>query len=179
MNSWQQDKNAADRFMPEARRVLAELFIRPADLHADLHEATDLKVFTIAPLTVAWRHRSADYLYRFPFDVTIRTSRPSGAKTEFAKILEGWGDFFLYSFGSIGAPHFLAYRILSLAALRAQVAVGPPLRSRDLVNCDGSSGFRAYDTRAFAPGVQLRAWPQHLPSAPARQSLLFRDVGLR
>jgi hypothetical protein len=154
-SDWQRSKSSADRFEPEAKRILAEHFIRPATREEDIFEATDLRVFSVAPLTVAWRHRDAKYLTRYPHDITIRLARPSGARTEFDKIVDGWGHVFLYTFGDESSLKVVAWRLIDLDALRAQMIKGPALRYVDCPNPDGSSVLRAYNTRSFAPGVQL------------------------
>lgn len=154
-SDWQADKAAADLFEPEAKRILSDHFVRPATREEDMLEATDLRVFSVAPLTVAWRNRGLEYLDRYPHDVTIRLSRPNGVKTEFDKIVEGWGHVFLYTFGDPQSLRIVAWRLIDLDAFRAQLIRGPALKFVDKPNPDGSSFLRAYDTRTFAPGVQI------------------------
>lgn len=158
MKPWQQDKAKADLFEPEAKRVLADHFIRPATAVEDATEATDLKVFSVAPLTVAWRNRGARYLDGYPYDITIRVSRPLGTKTEWDKIVDGWGHVFLYSFGDPSTLRFVAWRLIDLDALRAQLIRGPALKYIDKPNRDNSSNLRAIDTRSFADGVVIAKW---------------------
>ncbi len=172
--AWERDKASADRFLPEARRVLADYFIQPATVAKDQEEATDLVVLTVAPFTVAWRNRSnerRDYLADYPDDVTIRFSRPTGALTEYPKVMSGWASHMLYTFGDAASLRILAYRLMDLDAFRTQESRRPPedqiMHARKRCpsgradfrlqpNPDGTT-FRAYDARTFAHGVVLCA----------------------
>jgi len=59
----------------------------------DMKESTDLVVKTMGG-KVAVRIRRPDCQFR---DLTIRSWRANGAKTELPKIKEGFGDFYLYA----------------------------------------------------------------------------------
>lgn len=79
---WERDKREADVFTPTIKAVLGRLFIGEAPVKEDQEQATDLMVFTIAPLTVACRMRRKSYVYSEAFrnEFTIRCTRPSGVQ---------------------------------------------------------------------------------------------------
>lgn len=86
-------------------------------------------------------------LGQYPDEFTIRASRPSGAKTELPKILEGWGDYIFYGFATEDVTELAAWTLGSLNVFRLwhhrelwagrRPGVGK-------ANGDGSSEFRAY-----------------------------------
>lgn len=99
--TWQQDKAWADLYTPEIARVLKEnahqlIEISIANDEMDTKQATDY-IIQVTGGTVAARVRKSTCKFR---DLTIRYSRPSGVKTEIHKILEGWGDWYLYAWVS-------------------------------------------------------------------------------
>ena len=51
-------------------------------------------------------------------EFTIRAGRPSGAKTELTKIIEGWGDYFFYGFADPTEIYLAQWLIGSLNAFR-------------------------------------------------------------
>lgn len=148
MNGWERDKQRADIFMPRIKSILGRLFIGDAPVMEDQEQATDLMVFHLAPLTIACRMREIEYLAKYPNDVTIRFSRPSGTKTEYDKIVDGWADYFFYGFGDFNTGRIHAYKVIGLKPFRAAL-----LRNqvhwaiRD--NYDGSSKFMAIDARTL------------------------------
>lgn len=105
--------------------------------------------FESGTLTIAARARHHKYLKRYPFDVTIRASRPSGTKTELDKILEGWCRFSFYSFFDPKTPQVFPLRwvIYDLDKFRAKCANDPAwVRGwTRKANEDGSSEFVAFN----------------------------------
>lgn len=88
------------RYIPAMQRILGEVFFEIAPPSMDQRENTDLVVFAArGGITVAARVRDWSYVERYAHDVTFRSSRPSGAKTELDKVIDGWGDYMLYGFG--------------------------------------------------------------------------------
>jgi hypothetical protein len=49
---------------------------------------------------------------------TIRYDRPSGAKTEWEKLREGWGDFFFYGFSDPTETRIRSFVLLDLRQFR-------------------------------------------------------------
>jgi len=67
----------------------------------DTKHATDLvRTWDNGSRVEHWglRSRGGEYVHRYPFDLTLRSARDSGAKTELAKVLEGNCDGILYAF---------------------------------------------------------------------------------
>lgn len=135
--------------IPEVKRILANYLICEAPAEEDMHHGTDLIVLRLDTVRVACRLRRHKYLYLADYanEFTIRASRPSGAKTELAKILEGWGDYIFYAFASEDATELAAWTLGSLNSFRLwhhqelwrgrRPGISKP-------NSDGSSEFRAY-----------------------------------
>lgn len=114
-----QDWSWSDGFLPEVRRVLAlnaaHFFtLRIASYHQDVKQATDMVVSITEGKSIAIRLRRADYPQR---DLTIRSSRASGAITELEKIKAGHGDFYLY--GWTQDLHIAEWMLVDLHRLRA------------------------------------------------------------
>lgn len=151
--SWELDYKKALRVLPEAKAILGRALIVEAPLRADREQATDLIMLTSGPLALAFRVRDQDYLPKFRYDVTIREDRPSGAKCELEKILEGYASHYLYCFADYSDCRILGWRLLLLDAFRQQ------FRERrdtikikhNIANHDGSSTFAAVDVRTLAP----------------------------
>ncbi len=124
MTEWEADKSWADGYMDDVRAVLGKVFFATAPLALDMEQATDL-VLATGPddLRVGVRCR------RSGSDVTtytIRYGRPSGARTEFDKILqaaaEGRRNFFLF-YGVVGTVQpFDAWTVINLHEWAAYIA---------------------------------------------------------
>lgn len=96
MKGWERDKAWADGYLPQievaVREVAGQIIeIREGTEDEDQKEATDYVVH-VASGTIACRVRR-NCRYR---DLTLRASRPSGVRTELAKIKDGWGRWYLY-----------------------------------------------------------------------------------
>ncbi len=141
---WQSDKAEADRFLPEAERVIRLkqpdlAFVRIAPDHQDQNEALDL---IVDAQRWAWRHRRPDCRFR---DLTIRYKRRLN-ETEWAKIQKGYGDYYLYSFTtdtSWTEERFSEWFIVDmnlLRTLRDELVELADIR----YNPDGSSSFLAW-----------------------------------
>lgn len=150
MNDWQADKRWSDRFIPEIKGHLGRVLISEAPIEEDAERNTDLIILTLKPWRVACRVREHRYLNRYGGEFTIRSSRPTGAKTELTKILEGWGDYLFYGFADPPGRSLCQWLIGDLNAFRIW-------HSRELFskpkgempgelqrNLDYSSNFRAY-----------------------------------
>ena len=97
MNDWRASKARADQYLPEAKRIIRHVLpdlirVDIAPPHEDRLNATDLIVDNVRAWP--WRHRFEDCTFR---DFTVRYFLPNGAKTECEKLLEGHGDYYLYS----------------------------------------------------------------------------------
>ena len=75
--------------------------IGPAPVEEDAERNTDLIVLRMANSRIAVRMRSYERIWKkWPNQITIRTERPTQHKTEYEKIIDGWGQYFFYGFGT-------------------------------------------------------------------------------
>jgi len=165
--AWQNRKQDVDRYTPEVKAYLASAFITEATLEQDAMEATDLLVFHVQPYRVACRIRSFHYWARNHDEFTVRSHYRSGAKTELAKIMDGWGDFMFYGFSDATENHIHAAVLLDLNVFRqsvtrhqAQVRESGhgPLEWIVQPNKDGTNFFQAYKIRSFPPEFVHTSW---------------------
>ena len=141
--------------IPEIKRILANYLICEAPAEEDMQHNTDLIVLRLDTVRVACRMRRYGYLDRYANEFTIRVSRPSGDKTELAKILEGWGDYVFYGFASDDGSELASWMLGNLRVFRLwhhkQLWSGRrPGEAKN--NRDGSSNFRAYDLADLPEG---------------------------
>lgn len=133
--------------LPMVKRILGNYLIDEAPWEEDAHHNTDLIVLTVRTKRIAVRLRRREYEARYSEEFTLRSKRPSGAQTELAKVLSGWGDYFFYGFQSdqpfqLGAwalGDLTVFRLWHSQELWAARQPGTLRRNRD-----GSSEFRAY-----------------------------------
>ena len=164
-DGWQPDKRWADRFEPAIRLILAQYLIRPATRVEDTEQGTDL-CFVIAGGTIGCRVRDADkYLARYPYDWTLRRTRPSGIKSELTKIIDlGKPDWYVYALGHGDSGELARWILVDMQAFRAQwmrhgvrgfgVADSDDpdaIKGTVKPNRDGSSDFVAVNVRSLAP----------------------------
>ena len=149
MIGWQSDKRWSDRFLPEIKRNLGEVLIGEPPVAEDQERNTDLIVLKMDAVRIACRVRRNKFI-SYKEEFTIRSGRPSGKKTELAKIIEGWGDYFFYGICDEEEKHLEFWLIGSLNAFRAWFSAElfsqrgfPPGRRHG--NVDGSSCFYVYD----------------------------------
>lgn len=142
------------KLLPEVIRVCAAHFVGEAPKEEDMRHNTDLIVLKLDPIRVACRLRTHNYLTRYPNEFTIRASRPSGAQTELAKVLSGWGDYIFYGFAAADKKSLAAWFLGDLKVFRLwhhqQLAKGrqPSVMQS---NPDGSSKFCAYQIGDLPP----------------------------
>ena len=128
-------------YYPQIKSILMEnlgkiVNINIADQEQDMKRATDF-VITMTGGDVAVRIRRDGY-YKF-HDFTIRSSKPSGHKTELQKIIDGYGDFYLYCW-TVG-DDIKKWVLINLEKLRISGILNKP--RREIQNTDGSSNFIA------------------------------------
>jgi hypothetical protein len=120
MTSYADDRKWADRYIPVIKRIVGPHLLSPAPLEVDQQQAADLIVLRARDMTIACRVRRPGYAKKWPYDITIRSRRHSGAKTEFAKIVDGWGDWMFYGHAQYSEQiGFSRWYLIDLAALRA------------------------------------------------------------
>lgn len=149
MLAWQADKRWSDRYMPQIKQILGLYLISESPVEEDRSRNTDLVVLKLDAVRVGCRIRRAEgYLEDYGDEFTIRTSRPNGTKTELAKIVEGWGDYFFYGFGAAngslarwGLGDLRVFRLWLMQHLARNQGRMP---GREKRNHDGSSEFHVF-----------------------------------
>lgn len=136
------------RYIPELKRIVGEHLIGEAPAAEDAERNTDLIVLRLEAVRIACRVRTPGYANGYLNEFTIRASRPSGARTELAKIIEGWGDYILYAFAS-DDDHLGAWTLGNLNVFRVWHSTCLVNNSGQLPgilksNHDNSSDFRVY-----------------------------------
>lgn len=139
--------------IPRVKQVLASYLITEAPFEEDAHHNTDLMVLTARALRVACRLRRQDDL-RYEGQFTIRSSRPSGVRTELHKVIAGWGDYIFYGFEHPDNPFDLAAWVLGdLSVYRlwlSEQALTGTKRWRVKTNADGTK-FHVYNISDLPP----------------------------
>lgn len=115
---WQSDKRWSDAYLPHIKRILGEHLIGEPPREEDEQRNTDLMVLRMDAVRIACRVRRSQYLDRYGDGFTIRASRPGGTKTEITKIIEGWGDYFLYGFASKSDDTLARWTLADLRVFR-------------------------------------------------------------
>lgn len=114
---WKLDKKWSDRFLPEIKEILGRKFIGEIPKEDKEHN-TDLMIINSSNLRVSCRVRSFDYYKKFKHEFTIHSERETLAKTEFEKIMMGWGDVFFYGFSDKEEEKLLAWALIDLRVFR-------------------------------------------------------------
>lgn len=148
MTGWQKDKKWSDGLLPNVKQVLGLYLIGEASQEDDQTKGTDLIVLKMEAVRIACRIRRYNYYLNSEWrrQFTLRANRPSGTKTELAKIIEGWGDYFLYGFAQEDnlslAGWVLAdlkpFRLWYMRYLAGHEGLCPGINK---CNADGSAGF--------------------------------------
>jgi hypothetical protein len=147
MRAWEADKSWSDRFIPQLKRILADILIGPAPEEEDQKRNTDLIVLGMQNLRIACRVRRPRYFKDYFREFTIRLDRPTGAKTELDKILDGFGDYFLYAFADAAEKRIQTWTLGRLPVFRTHYQSG---RAPGRVKCnpDGTR-FRYWSWAEF------------------------------
>ena len=151
MIGFNKDKEFSDIFLPQICAIVGPLLLEPAPIEMDQTEATDLKILKARDLRIACRVRRGGYADCYPNDFTIRLERPSGAKTELAKILDGFCDLSFYGHAGRGGA-IDRYFVIDLDIFREalkQDQHGSYIKYSIQRNRDNSSSFIAFDIRSF------------------------------
>ena len=159
--SFERDFQWQGRLLPRVKQVILAALpnvatIAEASFEEDAKHNTDL-VLKIEATRVSCRLRRSEYTLRYPDEFTIRSGRPSGAQTELAKMLSGWGDYVFYGFADPGDVDLTAWFLgdlkvfrlwhhRSLTALPAGRAPGSERTNKK----DGTK-FRAYRISELPP----------------------------
>ena len=144
--SWKADKAKSDMYLPEIKCIVGACLISEPPLEEDQLHNTDLIVLKLESVRIACRVRDASYARSFGDEFTIRDGRPSGAKTELAKIIEGWGQYIFYGFGN--GSRLTKWRLGDLNVFRLafvrHLASRKEMMGQKKKNHDNSSSFRVF-----------------------------------
>ena len=155
--TYQTDKQWSDRFIPIIRRIVGPHLLEPSPLEIDQGEATDLMLLTGKDMRIGARVRKHGFADRYPYEFTIRSSRPSGAKTELKKLTGGWCDWLFYGHeASANSLEIDPWWIINLDSWRDQMIWSKRTAgaSKEMSNSDGVK-FRAFDIRKFDPDILI------------------------
>ena len=156
MSEWQSDKAWSDAYLPTIKGILGQCLIGEAAREEDQEHNTDLIVLTMNAVRIACRLRRNEYMEGFSGEFTIRFRRPSGVKSEFAKIIEGWGDYLFYGFAAESPPDIARWfvgdlKAFRLAVVRYMYANKGSLPGKVIPNKDDSSEFLAVHLDKLPP----------------------------
>jgi hypothetical protein len=178
--NWEADWKKTRVHLPQIKRICGEHLIGEAPVEEDRVHNTDLVVLRLDAVRICCRVRSHKWLARHGHEFTVRAGRPSGAKTELRKVVEGWGDYFFYGFDGPDGPPLAAWLLGDLKVFRGwfvtQLALRkgscPGLRQE---NDDKSSWFFAFTVADLPPEFVVarecgESW-QPPPPAPADLAL--------
>lgn len=158
MNNWIEDKKWSDKFLPEIKRILGENLIKEAPLEEDKNHNTDLMVLTLGGIRVGCRVRKYKYFLEYPDEFTIRSDRTYG-QTELAKIISGWGNYFLYGFSNEKENDLVSWKLLSLNEFRlwftSEIIKTKEMPGSKQHNRDNSSDFIAFDITQMPNSIIL------------------------
>lgn len=151
--SYRSDRAWSDAFIPAIKHIVGPHLLEPSSLKVDTQQAADLTVLTGRNLTIAARVRRPGFAERWPWQFTLRAERTSGARTELQKIVDRWGDWFLYSHALNDIdPEIGRWMIVDLHSFRSSYArrIIAPGMSGMRKNADGKTSFAWFDVRGFA-----------------------------
>ena len=158
MTEWNHDKDWSDKYLTSVKEILGRLLIGPAPIEDDQKRNTDLIVLKMDAVRIGCRIRRLHHYARYGEQFTVRSERPSGTKTELAKIIEGWGDYLFYAFAAHEGPILHAWTLIDLRAFRLWLS-RQLVRNKGVLpgalipNADGSSEFRAFHLSDVDPSV--------------------------
>jgi hypothetical protein len=127
-----------------ALNALALFDFKIASAQEDLKDATDMVITTSGEKKIAVRIRRGNVWQR---DLTIRAWRASGVKTEWPKIKEGAGDYYLYGWEGPEKLSLVDWVLVDLHQLRASGLM--ECQWNLIRNPDGLTGFYAIPVTAL------------------------------
>jgi len=160
VKAWKKDKAWSDKFIPKIRGILGQVFFSLPTIADDQMKNTDLICMDMSGARIGCRVRKKIYLKQYPFQFTIRYSRPMGTSTEYQKIIDGWGDYFFYGFSNNAEDDFLMWIIGDLKIFRKAMSGGDMGILRK--NYDLSSDFKAFDWQSMPPNFFVGISPPEL-----------------
>jgi len=141
--SYLTDRAWSDKFIPRIKQIIGSKLIDVSSFKVDTQQATDLIVMNVANLQIAARLRRPGYVKEYGNEFTVRCERSSGVKTEFVKIMEGFGDWMFYGHVNELETDIIRWFIIDLEAFRTAVRGGlAPCLVK--TNTDGETTFMVF-----------------------------------
>jgi hypothetical protein len=137
--SWRLEKAWADDHINAINDVVRSMAhkiitITPSSFHRDTEEAIDYDIQISSGAMVCRIRRAATCPYR---DLTMTTHRPSGARPEVEKVLDGKVRWYLYAWAEAGG--FVDWMFVDLAVVRANNLIENAMeKGREVRVKDGS-----------------------------------------
>lgn len=115
---WKKLKQKSDQYLTDTYKILKKnshhlINMNIADEHIDRTQATDIEI-QVKGSAVGLRVREPECRFR---DFTIRSRVKSGQSTELDKLKQGYGDYYLYSWGD-GEGRITEYVLIDLHQVR-------------------------------------------------------------
>jgi hypothetical protein len=153
MSAYVRDRAWSERFIPDIKNIVGPRLLVAADHHRDTKQATDLLIFVARDMRIAARVRRPGIADRYPWDFTIRAKRDTGAETELAKIVAGFGDWMFYGHADDAECSISRWLLIDLHRWRTwreirRIGFPDPTLCGATPNGDGTY-FAWYDVRTF------------------------------
>jgi hypothetical protein len=153
MKGWMEDYTWTKPLLKYVKQILGLVFFGEPPIEEDQERNTDLMVLKlkgtskVSDFRIAVRIRKFKYYSKYKNEFTIRSSRPSGVKTELEKILDGWGAYYFYGFANELETGIYCYTLADLRWISCwikdyQVWHDGRYPGTEMPNEDGSSLFR-------------------------------------
>lgn len=158
---YNKSRKFSDKYLDSVKTILSnvlkckknEIIISP-DL-IDMREAADLIICGDTKeenVYVAVRIRKSKFAHLYPYDFTIRYEYTAGYKTEYEKIMEGYGDIMVYGF--IEDNRINRWLLIDLEQFRKEAEKDYIIKEHKQ-NKDGRNSFLAFDIRSFKGKIIL------------------------
>jgi len=152
------DWDFANRYVDYIRCVVGPCLLGPATLEQDRSEATDLLILKARDMRIACRVRRLARKAAYAGEFTLRSSRDSGAETELAKVLKGFGDWFFYGWESERPGIADPWALINLEVFRREYVRRPDLHDRDEIPNGDGTWFKAFKFSDFAKVPGFLIW---------------------
>lgn len=154
---FEHDIKWSDNYLPRIKELLGSIVLSVSSFERDTTQATDLIVLKAVGKSFACRMRREGYANKYPFDVTFRTGRISGATTELEKIMQGYCDYAFYGHAK-GADQIERYFVLDLNEMRKNLKEDDSkIIWSEKYNKDQATKFINIDVRSFRPSVIVKS----------------------
>jgi hypothetical protein len=124
VSNYSEDREWGDLLLPVAKQILGPLLLCPADDVRDQNQATDLIVLAARDMRIGVRIRRPGFADRYGNEFTLRSHRTTGTRTEFSKIVDGWGDWLFYGH-AVSSEKVSPWVVVDLHAFRAMLCRVP------------------------------------------------------